>query len=92
MENYNLHYTTQAVHKRAKRWPELQYEVLKNVPIEHDFHLQTFADDESNDMRLRLKIYDYMLDHQYAYTKRRLMTAELSKVIAKVPDKKVITY
>ncbi len=56
-ENYNVPYTRPAALKRAKRYPDLQREVLELRENEFDDHLVGFAKDVTIDMWLRIRIY-----------------------------------
>lgn len=60
LKNFNIPYSRQAVHKRAKNFPDL---ILADIAVLHEdcyTGLQNFADDEKNDIRLRVRIYLHM--------------------------------
>jgi hypothetical protein len=68
-KKYGVVYTRQAVYKRAKSFPEEAGQLREN---NRTCKLLPFADDEGNDLRLRLRIYTYLAEQLTRYTLRRM--------------------
>jgi hypothetical protein len=56
-QNFDVPFTRQAAMKRAKRFPNLKRDVLELMENDFDDHLLKLADDETVDLRLRVRIY-----------------------------------
>src|SRR5579863_9776903 len=70
-EHYNITYSWQAVYKRAKKFPDLVLDDLVLFADSCDAGLLTFANDEKNDVRLRVRIYMH-LQNNLAKTLKKL--------------------
>jgi hypothetical protein len=57
MLNYNIYYTRQSVHERAKKFPEVKLQLQALLADRCEEGLIHFADDKQNDIRLRVRLY-----------------------------------
>ncbi|HEX4046099.1 MAG TPA: hypothetical protein VHZ76_10595 [Gammaproteobacteria bacterium] len=64
-ERYGLYYTRQSVHERAKKFPGAKMQLLLLDADQCDTNLIGFADDEKNDIRLRVRLYLHLQNTIY---------------------------
>ncbi len=57
MQHYNIYFTRQSVHRRAKKFPGARTQMMLLDLDQCDDKLLGFADDEKNDIRLRVRLY-----------------------------------
>jgi hypothetical protein len=68
-KKYGVVYTRQAVYKRAKNFPKEAEQLREDSST---YKLLPFADDEGNDIRLRIRIHTMFADQLTKYTLGRL--------------------
>lgn len=57
MQRYNIYFTRQSVHERAKKFPGAKMQMMLLDVNDYDKRLLGFAEDKENDIRLRVRLY-----------------------------------